>query len=311
MNNIKKVLIGILAILGLAVIILLLDYVRINIRYFLSKKDYEESIVINGVTNGYTPQGLAYIEENNIVLETAYKKNSVSKLFVIDLETGKLLYEYDLLRSNGKENTNHVGGIATDGDNIWITSDYEVNIYKLSDILDTTSSNIKSKQDSKIPIRGDFCYYKNKVLWIGDFFLKPFYNVPDDNPLLLYYEVNNSLDYDKPKLAISLPKMVQGMSIDEDNNFYFTASFTNLINSTLYKYKDVTDERSLKIKINNKYIPYYKFTNESLLSTKKLPPMAEGMFYKDGYLYILFESNANKYFFADPKIKNVIKYKVK
>ena len=39
--------------------------------------------------------------------------------------------------------------------------------------------------------------------------------------------------------------------------------------------------------------------------------MAEGIFYKDNELYILFESSSDKYSLADPKIDKILKYKIK
>ncbi len=104
--------------------------------------------------------------------------------------------------------------------------------------------------------------------------------------------------------------MIQGMSITNKNEFLFTASYTNLINSTLYRYKDVTKGNEKKITIKNKDIPYYEFNDNNLISSDKIPPMAEGMFYYDGYAYILFENSSSKYFFAEPKINHVLKYKI-
>ena len=53
------------------------------------------------------------------------------------------------------------------------------------------------------------------------------------------------------------------------------------------------------------------FNKKNRLKRIKIPPMAEGMFYKDGYIYILFESSTENYSMADPKIDTVIKYKIK
>ena len=50
--------------------------------------------------------------------------------------------------------------------------------------------------------------------------------------------------------------------------------------------------------------------NHVILKSIKLPPMAEGIFYKDNEIYILFENSADKYFFAFPKITKIIKISV-
>ena len=94
--------------------------------------------------------------------------------------------------------------------------------------------------------------------------------------------------------------MVQGMTILPDGRFVFTSSFTNLINSSLSIYKSILKED----------VKEYTLDKNNLIETRKIPPMAEGMFYKDGYLYILFENSSDKYFFADPKIDKIVKYKI-
>ena len=271
-------------------LILIIDYIRLNIFYLVNKNNYIEVADTQGNKNKYAPQGLIYSEKYNVILQTSYNKNNVSMLYVIDFNTGKLLKELKLIEINDQENNNHVGGITTNDEKVWITNDYEINEYNLEEIITTENNYIKSKKNNKLLNRVDFCTYKNNTLWIGHFYLKPFYNAPQDTPLLYGYDTND-LNYNTPKYTIKLPKMVQGMAITDDNNFIFTRSYTNLINSELSIYNDMTKETK-KIK------------------SIKLPPMAEGIFYKDNELYILFENNSDKYFFAYPKVKKIIKISV-
>ena len=231
-------------------------------------------------------------------------------LYVIDFKSKKLIKELKLKEIDNSNNTNHVGGIATDNNKVWITNDFEINEYDLETILNTEDDYIQSISNNKLPNRGDFCTYKDGYLWIGDFFLNPFYKVKDNNPLLMKYNIEK-LDYNKPELIISLPKMVQGMVITDDNKFIFTESFTYLINSNLSIYENVLEKEKSTYKLNNNNIPYYKFEKKDLIKNIKLPPMAEGLFIKDNNLYILFESNSDTYKPAIPKIKKVIKYNIK
>lgn len=287
-----KIIITIPILLIISILlILIIDYIRLNIFYIINKNNYTEIADIQGNKNKYAPQGLTYSEKYNVILETAYNKNNVSMLYIIDFNTGKLLKELKLIEIDDSENKKHVGGITTNEEKVWITNDYEINEYNLEEIINTKNNYIKSIKNNKLLNRGDFCTYNNNTLWIGHFYLKPFYDAPKGTPLLYGYDIDN-LDYNNPKYTIKLPKMVQGMSITNENNFIFTRSYTNLINSELTIYNDMTKENFKKIK------------------TIKLPPMAEGIFYKDNELYILFENSSNKYFFAYPKIKKIIKISV-
>lgn len=305
MKYLKFVLKIICILVCLLLTALIIDYIRLNVSYKINK--YDESFDVHGNKNNYVPQGLTYSEKYDVILQTAYNsKHSCSMLYITDFKSGKLIKELKLIEVDDSENINHVGGIATDESTLWITNDYEVNEYSLDEIINTDNDFIKSNNNFKLVNRGDFCTYKDNILWIGDFFLNPFYKVPDNNPLLMGYSLNGEVDYSKPDYIISLPKMVQGMVITPDNKFVFSQSFTNLIKSNLSIYDNVLNENNDIYSMNGSSIPYYKFSKNNLVKSIKLPPMAEGMFYKDDKLYILFENSSDTYFFAYPKLKKVI-----
>ena len=313
MKHIKRVLFFLIILVLLFIFVLLLDYARLNVSYLLIKNKYLEVFDVQGNSSNYVPQGLAYSKTYNVALQTSYNsKHEVSMLYVIDFETGKLLKELKLIEIDDSNNINHVGGITTDETTVWITNDYEVNEYSLEEIINTKSDYIKSKKNTKLPNRGDFCLYHENILWIGDFFLNPFYKVPDDNPLLMGYKIEatteKEFDYSIPDYIISLPKMVQGMVITKDNKFAFTTSFTPFIKSNLSFYNNVLEEKPDTYNLNGNDIPYYKFTKNNLDKKIKLPPMAEGMFNIDDNIYILFENSSDTYFYAFPKLRKIIKF---
>ena len=304
MRYFKLVLKGLVGFIIFVLLLFIIDYARINVSYSINKDKYIESFDVQGNTNHYIPQGLAYSSLYNVVLQTSYnKEHDVSMLYVIDFSTGKLLKSLKLIDVNDKDDMKHVGGITTDNNTVWITNDYEVDEFSLSEIINTDLDYIKSLKNTKLPNRGDFCLYHDGMLYIGDFYLRPFYDVPDGNPLLMAYDVSN-LDYSNPSYIVSLPKMVQGMEIVGDK-YIFSQSFTYLINSSLSIYNKPISNGYYTL--NGKDIPYYKL---ELDSKYKLPPMVEGIFYKDNYLYMLFESGSDGYSLALPKIKKVLKKEI-
>ena len=313
MEVVKKGFFCFFIFIGVVVILIVLDIFRFQLSYFIQRKNYRDSIPVQGNTNHYVPQGLAYSDQYDVVLQTSYHaKHQVSMLYVKDFATGRLLHSFKLKEIDQSDNLHHVGGIATDNRTVWITSDYEVNEYSLEEILNTKDDFIQSKKNTKLKIRGDFCTYHNHRLWIGDFFLNPFYPVKEENPLLFGYDFNDTISYDSPNVIISLPKMVQGLTFNSKGEFVFTTSFTNLISSELLIYEDITKKEDAGYyKFNHKNVPYYIFTSDNLKMKKKFPPMAEGLFYKDSSYYILFENSSNHYFYAFPKMNHVIKYKIK
>ena len=151
-------------------------------------------------------------------------------------------------------------------------------------ILKTNKKYIRSTSDIEIPNRGDFCLYNNNILWIGNFHIDLFYS---EKPILLGYKLDKSVNYNKPDYQKDIPWLVQGMAITDDNMIIYSQSFTPLHLSSISIYD-----------------------NDKEIKNIKIPPMSEGIFYKDGELFISFESSSNRYFYADPKINNIIKMKI-
>ena len=308
MKYIKNILKIIKYLIGLILIIIIIDYLRLNVLYLIEKNNYKQTFNIYGNSNKYTPQGLTYSDKYNVVLQTSYNsKHTISMLYIIDFKTKKLLKELKLKEIDDTDNINHVGGITTNNEKVWITNNHEINEYSLEEIINTNNDYIKSIKRSKLPNIGDFCTYNKNILWIGDYMLKPIYNVENDNPLLLGYNLDKEIDYNKPDYIISLPTMVQGLIITDDNKFIFSRSFSNLIQSNLTVYKNVLETKPSTYKLKGKNIPYYKFTNDLKINNKKIPPMSENMFLKDKEVDRLVENSSDTYFYALPKIKKVLK----
>ena len=277
-----------MSIICLGVILFIIDYLILNISYLKNRDIFIEVYDIHGNENGYVPQGITYSKKYNVILQTSYNKNDISMLYVIDYETGNLIKELKIKDSNGNDSYEHVGGITTNDDKVWISNDYLISEFNITDIMNAKGDSVKSIGDIKTYNRGDFCYYDNNILWIGDFYLKNVYDVDNDNPLLIGYEVNNEINLTKPVYAISIPKMFQGMSI-VDGKFVFTSSYSNLFKSNLYVYKNVLEEKETKYYyIAGVKVPYHELSKEKLIKNVKLSPMAEGIFYNEGYLYIEF-----------------------
>jgi hypothetical protein len=229
-------------------------YLRINIYYNKHLSEYEKSFVIQGNKYGYVPQGLAYSDKYDIVLQSSYStKEESSKLYVTDYSKGILIKSFELEDPDGNKIYEHVGGLAISDDKVWISSNYSIFEFDLEEIVNSKESTIKSVNINSIVTRGDFCFYKDNMLWIGEYSLSFYYRVKDNNPLLMGYEVNDNIDYKKPKYVISIPKMVQGMVILPDDTFAFSRSYSYLINSDISIYKNVLKEN------NNVYYSIYNF----------------------------------------------------
>ena len=281
----KKIFITIVLIILLLIVF---NYARIYISYNRQKAIFAESFDVNGKQDSYVPQGITYSSKYNCILQTSYNKKDVSMIYVTDFESGNLIKALKLYKHDNSKNMSHVGGLATNDDKVWITSNFEINEYKLDDIMQTEQDFVKSEQDFELKNRGDFCLYNDNTLWIGDFYLKFLYELPEKKPLLLGYSLSEKIDFKQPDQTISLPSMVQGMAITDDNKFVFSRSYSGLLKSNISIYD-----------------------KEEYIKNTKIPPMAEGIFIKDNFLYVLFESCSDSYPTAYPKINKILKYDMK
>ncbi|MBR3512515.1 MAG: hypothetical protein IKN74_06155 [Clostridia bacterium] len=290
-----KIVKRLLFIFLLIILVFLLNYVKILILYKLNK-NITSTYIINGIDDKYVPQGLAIYEDSKMILQTSYNaKGKVSKLYLTDMNTNSLVKELDLFLPTNEPNTGHVSGLALSQSKVWISNNYFLEEYDLDEILTTNDSKIIAKKEYKLKNRGDFCFYKNGILWIGDFYLYPIYKAPNNKPLLLGYEVSQDIDFDSPTYKIEIPALVQGMTMDDNNNFIFSKSYSNFLNSRIVVYENHTNSSK-----------EYKLSKDSLIKKFTVPPMSEGLIFNNNKLYILFESGSSKYVHAFPKVKNLL-----
>ncbi len=324
---IAKALIKIVVtILVIAAVIILLDYLGLVSFYFFSKNNYSIFIEIPDLDKGYVPQGMCYTKDN-LVLQTAYNDNGPSKLYVIDYEKKELSKGLILKNSKNEEIRNHVGGIASDEELVWICGDHKLFMYSLPSIISSTENFISSTKEFDIPNGGDFCFYQYnkmndnpndlhyyKILWIGEFSVNVNPLKKYNQPYLYGYDLEKSTDisnFDNPDYITTLPNTVQGLFIDNNNHFIFSRSYSGFLTSNIDIYENMLDTKTEEMLINGNRKQYHDYKNTRRIANYTLPPMSEGFFIKDDNIYVVFESATKKYLYAVPKLKHIISFKLK
>ena len=97
---------------------------------------------------------------------------------------------------------------------------------------------------------------------------------------------------------ISIPDQVQGFAVNGDTA-YASMSY-GMKNSALSSYNIIKTSDTLD-GVSISYIG-----SESLIKEYKLPPMSEGIIYKDDRIYVLYESASNKYIFGKLIFQNYV-----
>ncbi|WP_409492134.1 WXG100 family type VII secretion target [Amycolatopsis sp. cmx-11-12] len=185
---------------------------------------------ISGVDPGqpWTSQGLAYDGENLLV--GSYHDGdgdgkgdnpigpglTPSRLTYVDYDTGKEVGNV-YLNGNGEVGApTHTGGVATDGEHVWVSSNGYVYVYD--------KAELDAAQDSGVPIDAvdvvptpahSYVTYAQGKLFVGDYTNNRLYEVPVGK--------NGSPEPDKAGEPIETPNNVQGVVV-RDDEFIFSSS---------------------------------------------------------------------------------------
>ena len=236
-----------------------------NILGFASKK-----MIVQGICNarGYM-----------LITAYDYKKEENSVVYVLDGSTGKYVCTLVLPDSY------HVGGIAYDGRNIWVSTGSKVScftIYDLQAAVATMADSVQIGYKTTCPVKtqASFITYYKKKLWIGE-------HKETTSAKMYSYKINNKKT-DSPTLTsvnrMVIPSRTQGV--------YFFKGGTMLVSRS-----NQVGEGKSKYYISEiaKYKPNWK-TGKTFIKKNSckgkitMPPMMEGITYKSGYLYVTFES---------------------
>ena len=252
------------------------------------KVNYNKSIPMPGMINtnvagfGCTsmiPQGLTIAEDYMLMAAYDSKKVENSVIYVMNKSNGKLLTTIIL------PNKPHVGGVAYDGSNIWITQSKSLRSFKFSEI-ETAVKNESSYYEiadydtvqSLSHKAGSVVYYYD-LLWVASYNelakgVLTSYQIDskEKSPVLVYCE------------QVKIPSKVQGIEFTENGRLLLSRSCqTDSSKRGFFHQVDV-------------YKPDLEFIDDGEIKLGKvrntidMPTMGEEIAIDGNYVYINFES---------------------
>ena len=219
------------------------------------------------------PQGLCTAGDYMLVTAYDYNKEHNSVIYVIS--DGELLSVLVL------PDKNHMGGIAFDGEYVWVarSTSKEIGAIRYEDIVAAASTEVAEinyYEKVKCDTTASFITYFDEKIWVGLY--------DENNSGTLYgYTIDKSGEKMtlKTEHVLSIPKRTQGaafFTLDGETYLAVSCSYSRYLSSKLTLFTvDFESEKTEKCK------------------TFRLPPMYEEVEYTDGYLYVMSESAATEY----------------
>lgn len=236
-------------------------------------RDYSRKKIFSEIQN---LQGLCVTDDFYLISSDSDESGCLGELMVFDVRSGEYLL------TMGMDEKSHLGGIAYDGENVWICNSDKNTLERIS--YDTIrflafthsgrSVNITNLVDTfPVKTKPSCVAYDSGSLWIATHSVW-------NNARMYEYIYDDNAEALVLTEGYHIPKKVQGVTFDEDGRVYLSVSYGRRSSSYLKVYESVWDMSQ---------------DTEGYSASVEMPPCSEEIMYMDGKLYILFESAGKKY----------------
>ena len=249
----------------------------------------------NGLRDNYVSQGTAITDDGKYIITSGYMSDKTdSRIYITEIATDKA-HPVKVLRSDGKVNKSHFGGVAVNGDTIYLAGDNSIHTVSLSEALEKDEVVMEFLFESETEASYVFCSPEH--IYVGEFHdgndyvtdTEIIYNGVTYHAMFEQYTYGN---YDKPIAVYALRNKVQGLAFDDKGNALISASY-GLDSSDFYFYRK---ESIVDAQTTYNDCPLYVLEKFD----KRLvgPAMGEDLDFLNGKFYTNFESACNKYVYG-------------
>lgn len=227
-----------------------------------------------GDAGDWTPQGLGHDPETDLLAQSYYSHDHGSALVLVDLKSGHTAAEVLLMGYDGKAGPGHAGGVAIDGDDVWVSKGTggAGRLYRYSLSAIRGSAKGAEVEPIELPAKvaaGSYCRVREDRLYVGGF---------GKQTLFAYARAENGeWDFSEPVVSTTTPPQVQGVVVRNDE-YVFSSSFGRHRPSTIFICERNPDG-----------------TVGAVQRTYKFPNMAEAIVEVSGELITTYESGASPY----------------
>ena len=280
--------------------------------------------VIPGLAQDLIPQGIAYYKKKDWILTVNYLENGrPGTLTVVDATTEELVKSVLLYNKDGTPYTGHAGGLTISKDHVWVASENYLFPFRIDDLVNAPNNGeIQFLHHIPVPVDAAYNVYNEGILWVGEFYEAKDYPTdpshhmetrtgdmhhawmigfdlrPNTDMLTTEQWDENSDQPAVPDYVLSTTDKVQG-AIVQKKGVTLSTSYGRGNDSVLYRYEHpLKEEPHDYVTVGEKSVPLWfldGFQSKPRESIEAIP-MPEGIVdVHPKYLYVMFESGANKY----------------
>lgn len=289
-----------------------------------AKKYSEMPFEVPGLSDDFIPQGICFVETLGMFAISGYMPNDedgnkrFSRIYLLDPVTqqSKMFIIKDF--------TGHAGGIASNGNDIWVSSGGSSNsngkIYHFTTDMFTGDDGTEIKYDGyfAVPVKGSVLFCDGEKLWVSEFYnndkdsnkVNSSHHFAKNHAWSCGYKLPVNVDYSAheklaPDVILSIPDKVQGMSVTDDKKVIFSTSYGRRNDSKMYVFEPYTMWDTDTVNVFDRDVKIYISKKKNRISRFKMPTLMEGIDYHNGKLYVIFESGATTYSDAKEINKNI------
>ena len=275
---------------------------------------------IPGLSSGISPQGLCVLPgvgegQPYEFAMSGYISGKPSRVYLIPADpvpaNVKRVEHYVTFTENGEDIKTHFGGVTCSDDYMYIASGKKIIRIALEKIFSAdNAARIEIDDSFSTGFNNAYCYVFGGMLYTGEFYRPGNYETPAAHHMQVGDGVNHAIVYcyqlDEtreggiadmvPTKALSVCDQVQGIAVTEES-IYLSCSY-GLADSSLKFYQNkLSGAPDGTFDADGHEIPLYTFAQEAG-GTFTMPCMSEEICFKDGKLFVLFESMSSKYRFV-------------
>ncbi len=339
----RNLLIAVIVIVCILVILGIFLLVWFYADSYKDLDSFKTEFAIPGLEDGVVPQGLgSYTDEDGhatFFMCCYMVDGSASRIYVINEDSGTEQY-VTLKSSDGSDFCGHCGGIASDGEHVWLSSETDIYTMDYGTVVSGATASGGSvnvgtgfvvdaadEGDGKV-FNVAYIFYdaEDEALYAGEFYRSGSYptidehkiTTPagDENTAIVYKLEKDETDAKGfssiPSCAYSTTSQIQGLAVS--NGKIALSESYGLANSHIYVHDLAKANAATPGKLDlltadktTVQLDLYYLDSSNLDTTYTLPSMTEGLTVSNGKVYVLFESAGKKYrLYVRERMYNVI-----